>query len=160
MAQRPLSAAIGSDLSCESYQRTLYQPYGVHVQRNSASVITSTITQINITVMGLRSLLQLITSAVVSGGLLAGLLWFDTTVAVASVILFGIAYGVLAMIMRRKLRRNSLQISEASTQQLKALQEGLGAIRDVLLDGNQPLIYRFIEKRIALYDNFRLKTFS
>ncbi len=34
-----LAAAIGSDLSCEAYRRTLYQPYRVHVQRNSAAVI-------------------------------------------------------------------------------------------------------------------------
>ena len=35
-----LAAAVGSDLSCEAYRRTLYQPYTVHVQRNSAEVIT------------------------------------------------------------------------------------------------------------------------
>ena len=34
-----LAAAVGSDLSCEAYRRTLYQPYGVHVQRNGAEVI-------------------------------------------------------------------------------------------------------------------------
>jgi len=37
-----LVAAMGSDLSCEAYRRKLYQPYGVHVQRNSAAVITGT----------------------------------------------------------------------------------------------------------------------
>ena len=34
-----LAAAVGSDLSCEAYRRTLYQPYCVHVQRNSAAVL-------------------------------------------------------------------------------------------------------------------------
>ena len=33
-----LAAAVGSDLSCESYRRTLYQPYQVHVQRNSRTL--------------------------------------------------------------------------------------------------------------------------
>ena len=46
-----LAAAVGSDLSCEAYRRTLYQPYEVHVQRNSAAVITGTTTQINLTVV-------------------------------------------------------------------------------------------------------------
>ena len=46
-----LAAAVGTDLSCEAFRRTLYQPYGVHVQRNSASVITGTTTQINLTVV-------------------------------------------------------------------------------------------------------------
>jgi len=140
-----LAAAVGSDLSCEAYRRTLYQPYGVHVQRNSAAVITGTTTQIGQTVAALNALLQLITSAVVAAGLLTGLLVIDAPLAVAAAALFGSAYGVLAITARRELRRNGQRIAEASSQQLKALQEGLGAIRDVLLDGSQPTylqIYR------------------
>ena len=41
-----LAAGVGSDLSCEAYRRTLYQPYEVHMRRNSAEVITCTTTQI------------------------------------------------------------------------------------------------------------------
>ena len=140
-----LAAAVGSDLSCEAYRRTLYQPYGVHVQRNSSSVITGTTTQISITVVALRQLLQLITSATVAASLFTGLLVIDAPVALASAALFGGAYGLLAVTARRELRRNGQKIAEASSQQLKALQEGLGAIRDVLLDGSQPTylqIYR------------------
>ena len=40
-----LAAVVGSDLSCEAYRRTLYQPYRVHVQRNSSELITDTTTQ-------------------------------------------------------------------------------------------------------------------
>jgi len=46
---------------------------------------------------------------------------------------------MIGAISRRKLSRNSRQITAASGQLLKAVQEGLGAIRDVLLDGSQPL---------------------
>ena len=61
-----LAAAVGSDLSCDAYRRTLYQPYGVHVQRNSAEVINRTTTQISQTVAALNALLQLVTAAVVA----------------------------------------------------------------------------------------------
>ena len=79
-----LAAAVGSDLSCEAYRRTLYQPYWVHVQRNSAAVINATIIQINQTVTALNALLQLITSAVVAAGLLLGLLVIDPPVATST----------------------------------------------------------------------------
>ena len=140
-----LAAAVGSDLSCEAYRRSLYQPYEIHVQSNSAAVITSITTKINLTVVALRSLLQLITSAVVAASLLIGLLVIDASIAVAAAALFGSAYWALAITARRELHRNGQKIAEASSQQLKALQEGLGAIRDVLLDGSQPTylnIYR------------------
>ena len=132
-----LAAAVGSDLSCEAYRRTLYQPYGVHVQRNSAAVITGTTTQIIRTVQALMALLQLVTAAVVAVGLLAGLLLIDWAVALGAAALFGSVYGLLAITSRKELQRNGQRIAAAAKQQIKALQEGLGAIRDVLLDGNQ-----------------------
>ena len=132
-----LVAAIGSDLSSECYERTLYQPYGVHVQRNSATVITGITSQINLTVGALNSLLQLLTSFVVAVGLLIGLLLIDAQVALAAASLFGFAYGALALTSRRELQINGKKIADADISKVKSLQEGLGAIRDVLLDGNQ-----------------------
>ena len=132
-----LAAAVGSDLSCEAYRRTLYQPYSVHLQRNSAAMITGTTTHIGGTVGALTALLQLVTAAVVAVGLLAGLLLIDWAVALGAASLFGSVYGLLAITLRQELQRNSQRIAAAAKQQIKALQEGLGAIRDVLLDGNQ-----------------------
>ncbi len=139
------AAAVGSDLSCEAYRRTLYQPYEVHVQRNSASVITGTTTQIVRTVQAITALLQLITAVVVALGLLTGLLLIDWKVALGAAALFGSVYGLTAITTRQEVSRNSQRIAAAAKQQIKALQEGLGAIRDVLLDGNQRIyveIYR------------------
>jgi ATP-binding cassette subfamily B protein len=132
-----LAAAVGSDLSCEAYRRTLYQPYAVHVQRNSAAVITAITTQIDSTVGALNALLQLITSVLVAAALLTGLLLINAPVAIAAAALFGSCYWALAFTIRRQLHSNSHKVAVASRQQLKALQEGLGAIRDVLLDGSQ-----------------------
>ncbi len=109
----------------------------MHVQRNSAAVITGTTTQIGRTVGALTVLLQLITAAVVAIGLLAGLLLIDWAVALGAAALFGSVYGLLAITTRKELQRNSQRIAEAAKQLIKTLQEGLGAIRDVLLDGNQ-----------------------
>ena len=159
-----LAAAVGSDLSCEAYRRTLYQPYGVHVQRNSAAVITGTTTQIIRTVQALTALLQLVTAAVVAVGLLAGLLLIDWAVALGAAALFGSVYGLLAVTSRQELQRNSQRIAAAAKQQIKALQEGLGAIRDVLLDGNQGTyvaIYRQADRpqRQLMAKNHFLGTF-
>ena len=132
-----LVAAVGYDLSCEAYRRTLYQPYSVHLSHNTADVITANTVHINHTISALKSLLQLITSAVVAVGLLTGLLLIDAKVATVSALLFGSVYWVLSITAKRELRLNGQQRAQALSQQLKALQEGLGSIRDVLLDGSQ-----------------------
>ena len=132
-----LAAAIGSDLSSEAYKKTLYQPYLAHVQSNSSELITGITTQIDLTVLALNSLLQLITSACVANFLLIGLLIIDKSIALYSAFLFCSVYVIIAIITRKKLRFNGVKINQAFNLRLKALQEGLGAIRDVLLDGTQ-----------------------
>ena len=140
-----VAAAIGSDLSCECYRRTLYQPYSVHVQRNSATVIARITSQIADTVGALNSVLLLMTSIVVAVALFVGLLFIDAPVALSASGLFGISYLLLAKISKRELHLNGQKITTASSYLLKSLNEGLGSIRDVLLDNNQHVyleIYR------------------
>ena len=132
-----LAAAVGSDLSCEAYRRTLFQPYEVHLKLNSSAIITGATTYISQTISALNSLLRLITSSIVAVCLFLGLLFIDTTIALSATLVFGAAYLVLAIISRRELVANGQKIATASTEQIKSLQEGLGAIRDVLLDGSQ-----------------------
>jgi ABC-type multidrug transport system fused ATPase/permease subunit len=132
-----LSAAVGSDLSCEVYRRTLYQPYQVHLLRNSGTLITAIGRHIGVTVMAINTVLQVISALMVAAGLLIGLLLIDWFVALSSAGLFGLAYGLVAITSRRRLQQNSELIVAAANQRVKALQEGLGAIRDILLDGSQ-----------------------
>ena len=131
------AAAVGSEFSCEAYFRTLHQPYEFHVQCNSAALINGTTTQVGLTVGALTAFLQLSTAAVVCAGLLVGLLIIDPKVALIAFVLFGSAYGTLALTIKNRLRSNSKVIARSTTQQVKTLQEGLGGIRDVLLYGSQ-----------------------
>ena len=132
-----LAAAVGSDLSCEVYRRSLYQTYEVHVQRDSSTLINAATTQIGRTVVALSSFLKMMSALVISTALLLGLFLIDWFAALSAFIIFGTAYFLLALMSRRELRRNSKRIALAARQQVKSLQEGLGAIRDVLLDSNQ-----------------------
>ena len=141
-----VAAAIGSDLSCEAYKRTLHQPYAVHVQRNSSSVITVITSQIGLTVVVLNSTLQLFTSTLVAAGLLLAFFVVDWGVALTAAVVFGVAYGLLAITSKKKLAANSALVAETSRQQMKALHEGLGAIRDVLLDGSQNTYLEIYQK--------------
>ena len=132
-----LAAAIGSDLSCEAYRRSLYQPYKVHVERNSSTVINSVTNQIARTVTAINALLTAWTAVLVAISLLIGLLWIDWAVAISAAVLFAGAYGLIAAVSKKKLARNGSIIDSNSARTVKALQEGLGAIREVLLDGTQ-----------------------
>ena len=64
------------------------------------------------------------------------LILIDAPVALAAGTLFGTGYGIVASFSRRELRRYSNKSAELITKKLKSLQEGLGSIRDLLLDGS------------------------
>lgn len=159
-----LAAAIGADLSYEAYRRTLYQPYEVHLKRNSSSIINTTTTQISRCVSGFSAFLQLSTSSLVSISLLIGLCFVDWRISLLLGSLFGSIYAVISIITRRRLRSNSLIISLAAKQQIKCLQEGLGSIRNVLLDGTHSnYLYQYSnadrQLRILQANNIFLGTF-
>ena len=141
-----LSAYIGSDLSLEAYRRTLYQPYEIHLDRNTSYVITQTTSHVRLTVIALNAFLQFITCLVVGIFLLFGLFLVNKIITLSAVGFFGISYSVLILSVRKKLLANSQRISYYSANQLKALQEGLGAIRDVLLCSSQA-VYLDIYKK-------------
>lgn len=134
-----LAFGSGADLSLDIYRRTLYQPYPVHISRNSSEVISGITNKVATAVAVLNQVLVLISSAVLMMAITIALLLIDFRIALVSCIAFGGAYALLSSLSRRKLKRNSQRIASGQTQVVKALQEGLGGIRDVLLDGTQPI---------------------
>ena len=131
-------SAFGSELSIDVYRRTLYQPFQVHVARNSSEVISSITVKIDGVIYGaLSPLLILISSIVLIISITVFLIALDPMVAVLSIVGFGVSYGLIAFVSRKQLRSKSQLIGRQQTQIVKSLQEGLGGIRDVLLDGTQ-----------------------
>jgi ATP-binding cassette subfamily B protein len=132
--------ASGADISIEVYRRTLYQPYRVHVARNSSEVISGITNKANGAVFGvLLPLLTLASSILLLVAVMSALIAIDSMAASVAAIGFGTSYGLITWMTRRRLRRNSRRVAGEQTQVIKALQEGLGGIRDVLLDGTQPI---------------------
>jgi ATP-binding cassette, subfamily B, bacterial PglK len=141
-----MAFAMGADLSIEVYRRTLFQPYWVHVARNSSQIISSITNKVNGVVFEvLLPLLLLISSLVLSVAIMVALFVIDPMVASAAIIIFGFSYGLITWFTRKRLYKNSQSIAREQTQVVKALQEGLGGIRDVLLEGAQSVycdVYR------------------
>ena len=133
------SYAVGADLGINMYRRTLYQEYAVHISRNSSEVINGIISKTNTVIGGVVfPTLSLISSIILLVGIISILLLINTTVALSASIGFGLFYWLVIRITGARLKENSQIIAEQSTQLIKALQEGLGGIRDVLIDGAQP----------------------
>lgn len=143
-----LGNATGADLSIEVYRRTLYQSYSVHIARGSSEIISGITQKVGTATSVLISVVTVITSTSLFVAIMMTLVAIDPVVAIVAALSFGSFYGLIAALTRRRLVHNSHCIAQEQTQVVKALQEGLGAVRDVLLDGTQKVYCNIYQKAI------------
>ena len=140
------SYAVGADLSIDIYRKTLYQDYSTHISRNSSEIISGIITKTETVVSGIVSpFLILISSLIIMVGIISALFMIDSVTALVALFGFGSIYWMIIKFTKKRLVQNSRWIAEESEKLIKLLQEGLGGIRDVIIDGNQEFycnIYR------------------
>jgi ATP-binding cassette subfamily B protein len=142
-----LAAATGSDIGYDMYRRTLFQPYSVHVSRNTSEIIDGISIKSTAVANGVVMPLLYIFSSAIMTGLIVGILLIlapETTLIAFGI--FGLIYLAVINLTRKQLLIDSKNIASESTQVIKSLQEGLGGIRDVLIDGTQNTFCRIYQK--------------
>lgn len=133
-----MSFSIGSDLSLEIYRRTLHQPYRVHISRNSSEVINVISSKVDLIISAIfLNGLTLISSILILLIILGVLLTINFKLTLMTLLGFGLIYLTIVRLTRKTLLLNSQKISSESINLTKSLREGLGGIRDILVDGTQ-----------------------
>lgn len=133
-----LSFMTGHDLSLEMYKRTLYQSYEIHLSRNSSEIINGILLKASGVINGIiMPILTIISSFIMVSVIMIGLIIVDPFLALISFGGFSFLYALTIKFTRQRLLSNSKKIAEESSVVIKALQEGLGGIRDVLIGGSQ-----------------------
>jgi ABC-type multidrug transport system fused ATPase/permease subunit len=126
--------ALGADLGNEVYQRSIHQPYAVHVARNSSEVIAGINRVIKVVTGVIFPIVQASVALITSLAILLVLLridWVATSVATCS---FLVLYTLAGRLTRPRLRANSAIITRNDAQRIQTVQEALGGIRDLIID--------------------------
>jgi ATP-binding cassette subfamily B protein len=137
--QSRLIAAIANDLSVGCYRSILLQPYNFYFTHNSSKLIVGSTEYIDGTVGIVYASLNFIFYFLMLTAVLFGLLLVDWRVTLGGIILLGTLIMPIIQITRHRLARNSNSIVQFSNKRMKLLQESMGGIRDILLNGSQPL---------------------
>ncbi len=156
--QTRLSMAIGADFSVQVYERTLYQPYSFHVSSNSSEILAGVGKASSLALYVIQPVLIICSSVVILIAVTATLIAIQPVVALAAFFGFGFIYAVVVVITRNRIAKNSQTIAAQQGRVTKAIQEGLGGIRDVIIDGTQPVYSKsykdaFIPMQMALASN-------
>ena len=140
-----LAALIGNDLCKQVYSKTLSQSYETHMSWNTSSLTATVTTEIGTTVEALNMIFQLSTSIFIFIAITTTMFYINWKISTFGILIFGLAYVLIAILTKKKLSLNSVLFAKLNESQFKSLQEGFGAIREILLEGNQ---------------NFYIKNFS
>ena len=133
-----LSFATGHDLSIDIYNKTLRQPFYVHIDRNSSEIVNGVATKTDLVIFQvILPLLNFFGAIVMIVLITLALIIIDPLLAISMMGGIGLIYYSLVRLTSSMLAENSKKIADKSTVRVKSLQEGLGGIRDILLSGTQ-----------------------
>ncbi len=145
-AQTRLGFSIGADLSYKIYHRTLYQPYSIHISRNSSEVISGILNKTHYVInAALIPAFIILSSFLFLISILSFLMFVDPKVTIVSIFGFSLIYFILMKSTKKKLTSDGQKLTIQQDSVIKVLQEGLGGIRDVLIDGSQNIYCRIFK---------------
>lgn len=133
-------------LSSDVYIKTLFQPYHIHIGRNTSKVINGVFNQINSVIYEIiLPLAILVCSIIISTIILLALIALEPIVAPLIFITFGSIYWLISIFTKKIMSTNSITLARESTKLIKTVQEGLGSIRDIIIDGNQMTYWKIYQ---------------
>jgi ABC-type multidrug transport system fused ATPase/permease subunit len=134
------------ELTLEIQRRLLLQPYIFHVQRNTSTLV-SALDKANIFVFEvLLPLMQALIGGFIAVFIITALVAVDPVIASVAALTFSTIYLAISAFTRRSLAANSDVISKSLDERLKIVQESLGSIRDVIIDGSQLRYFRQFDR--------------
>ena len=139
--------AIGADISIRVYRNLLYSPYSLHVSRNSSEFISGIINKTAMVVTQvILPILLIISASIILIAIFITLLTIDSFIAIVATLSFASTYGFILFFTKKRLLRDSDNISKKTNILIQSLQEGFGGIRDVIIDGTQEAYCRIFRE--------------
>jgi len=136
--QTRLSYEIGAELASGIYLRALHRSYAEHLKISSSEVISAVSEKAEIIVrQTLFPLLTIASSLIMALAILFLLCFANFKITLISVACFGLTYFLVSQFTKGRLTDASSVIDSQSSKLIKAMQEGLGGVRDIIIDGNQ-----------------------
>lgn len=141
------AAHVGAEISTRLYKHYMQQPWLFHAS-GSSSQLTNRIAQEagRVTNVVIQPLMQMNAKGVLALVMASAIFIFNPLVALAGLLMFGLAYIALYKTVRKRLSKNGRAISEANQQRFKLMNEGFGGIKDTLLLGRQAEFNHSFEK--------------
>ena len=131
------SYSAGSELSQKAFSKIINQSFLDHLNTNSSELISIMGPKLNNAIAVINNILIFFSSTIVVIGLLSVLVFIQPIITLFLFGIFSLVYLFLSLIFKSQLKYNSDRCADLGPFLVKTLQESLGGIRNIILDGNQ-----------------------
>ncbi len=150
------SALLATDLSSKIFYKTLTQDYNIIIGQNSNNLISGMTEKITMYAGLVNQLLNLLSSVVISTGILVYLLIYDYKITLITLFFVSIIFSFIIVISKSYIDKNGQTASNLSEKRFKVVQESISGIRDIILSNSYSFFlnsYKTLEKkfRSSLY---------
>jgi len=142
---------VGEEIGVKIYQHALYQPYEVHTAKNSSEIVGG-LNKLDQLIWVIYGLINMVSATLMAVSIVVFLVWIEPMLAIIAFSSLGSIYAFVFIVSRKKLAKNSADLSESTDKRIQVVQEGLNGIRDVLLTQTQTLfVSRFNKMNNKMY---------
>jgi len=147
-----ISAELAIELKGKVFEKTLCQDYEYHISHNSSEIISLVTEKVSRVIQsGILQVLLFIIYFISALAIMTTLIYLNPIVAIIAFIILGGGYVSIGYLVRKRIYRNGITIKDNQPKAVKLIQEGLGGIRDIILDNNQNIFienYKKISSKI------------
>lgn len=147
ITQTKVGYLTGAELGVKIFSKTLYQSYENHLQNNTSQIIAGISHKTTALVQnGIIAILTIISSLLILISIISVLLFINFRVSMITFLIFGLIYSLMMIFTKSSLEEKGRLVNKMQVSVVKKIQEGLGAIRDILIDSSQQVFIDAFKK--------------
>jgi ATP-binding cassette, subfamily B, bacterial PglK len=147
MAINRFAARVGDTLYVRLFDEYIHRDYEFHIRSNSSALASKVQESARVTSGVLQQALILVTNLVTIVCVAVAVVLVNPVVATAAIVGLGASYAAIYVTARRRLLRNGQSESRYYAERARTVNEGLGAIREVMLaQARDFFVQRFAEQ--------------
>tara|TARA_B100000886_G_scaffold313086_1_gene249482 strand:+ start:11564 stop:13348 length:1785 start_codon:yes stop_codon:yes gene_type:complete len=149
-----VAADLESYLGTKYFSNIIRNDYSYFVDNSSENILSALANHVPASGSAIRSFFQFIGSFILSLGIIIALLKLQFTLTIITSILFIFLYGLIAICSQKIILNASKVIVKTTASRIRVAQQGIGGIRDIILDSSQ----KYLENEFYSNSKQELKT--
>ena len=141
-----LSQVTAAELSVKIYKAKLFDTYSNHISKNSSSIVAAITQKVYEMAVSISAAITLVSGAFIFICIVSILIWVNPKIMIISILFFGILYLSLIVFGKKAIATSSQIINKQQNNIVEILQNGLGALRDIILDKTQHFYINIFQK--------------